>query len=137
MVLRCADPGGNEDYPEYSDYNDSDYPDKYLRFIDLFFMRLIPVRENDEVIFIEHNRPVGYGTVLVAENVDPETFFGQFEEEVAATLGPTGEDVELLRLLSAYDCESPVDTDISGSGKEYWEDEIGELITVLDSFSLE
>ena len=105
---------------------------------------------------------------------------------VPATLGPTGADVELFRLLSAYDkpiaaavlnrcdqyddasylelvemsiedllreqfyestqivhtsaaqaCESPEDKDLSGSGKEYWEDKIAELITVLDSFDPE
>ena len=83
-VLSCVCPGENEDYPEYSAYSDSDYPTKNLRIIDLFFMDLIPVRKNDEVIFIEHLRPVGYGTVLAADTVDPEIFFPQFAENAAA-----------------------------------------------------
>ena len=81
-MLGARLPTKEEGYPIYGDTTYR--KDEIIRVIDLFFIHLLPFRKDDRVIFIEHNRPVGFGSILEADNVDPETFCLQFSENASA-----------------------------------------------------
>lgn len=71
MVLDCRKATEDEGCP---DYEDSPYMEIIKRVLVLYFEHPFPIRKKDEeVIFVKHNWPAGFGTVLEADNIDPET----------------------------------------------------------------